>query len=310
MRLPKCCRSGPKCGSTTVAFGLLFRIFNLYIIYKADWEECLWLGNDIDVEEDRLWQSPALLSRAIGLSRDFSLEFQHMIAGSILSGKVARHQFVSGRLVPNRKIGRDFGKFRQSMLEHIHYPFLSWVVKQEMEKKSPISRIIDLYLLVVFISIGNIKKSLRSYSFESFVFPDAEFESYLCAQLSLSGEDLAAALAWLKFRPRQREDIWFTPLYWIEGHYVLLSHMCANANFVRFVESIFERVGEGNAGQAFERYVSTRLQTAVRNPRLPKLSVLGPAIYRSQNEGGDRLTVGVKLYNFCRRGQIRLLHFR
>lgn len=273
----------PKCEPSTYDVGSLIRIFNFYVIYKADWEECLWLGNDINVEEERMWRNPALLSRAIGLSRDFSLEFQHILAGNIVSSKVARHRFVSGRLAPNRKISRDFGKFRRSMLEHIHYPFLSWVVKQEMERKSIISRVIDLYLFIVFISIGNIKRSTGSHSVEAFVFADTELENYLCAQLSLSGSDLSAALVWLKFRPRQRTDIWFTPLYWIEGHYVLFSPMCAYANFVRFVESIFERAEGWNSGQAFERYVTGRLQAAVRNPSLPKLSVIGPAKYKGQN---------------------------
>jgi len=158
------------------------------------------------------------------------------------------------------------------------------VVKQEMEKKSTISRVIDIYLLMVFISIGNLKRSTESYSVELFVFTDVEFENYLCSQLSLSGEDLSTALAWLKFRPRQRDDIWFTPLYWIEGHYILFAPMCAYANFVRFVESIFERAEGWNSGQAFERYVTRRLQSAVKNPSLPKLSVAGPAIYKGQNE--------------------------
>jgi hypothetical protein len=60
--------------------------------------------------------------------------------------------------------------------------------------------------------------------------------------------------------------------------------MCAYANFVRFVESIFERTEGWNSGQAFERYVTKRLWIAVKNPRLPKLSVLGPTAYRGQNE--------------------------
>src|SRR3981189_2979067 len=60
--------------------------------------------------------------------------------------------------------------------------------------------------------------------------------------------------------------------------------MCAYANFVRFVESIFERIEGWNSGQAFERYVTRRLQTVVKNPSLPKLSVVGPAVHRGQNE--------------------------
>jgi hypothetical protein len=274
----------PKSTTSAYDFGTLFRIFNLFVIYKADWKECLWLNNDINIEEERMWQSPALVARAIGLSRDFSLEFQHLISGNILSSKVARHRFLSGRLSPSRKISRDFEKFRSSMLQHIHYPFLSWTVKQEMEGKSVISRVIDLYLLMSFISMGNLRRLTGPPPIESFAFPCAEFECYLCAQLSLSCEELAVALEWLKFRPQQREDIWFTPLYSIEDHYILLSPMCAYANFVRFVESIFERAKGWNSGQAFERYVIGRLQTAIKNPSLPILSVVGPATYRGKNE--------------------------
>ena len=274
----------PKSATANYDFGSLFRIFNLYVIYKADWKECLWLNNDINTEEKGMWQSPALLARAIGLSRDFSLEFQHLISGNILSNKVARHRFLSGRLTLSRKISRDFEKFRVSMLQHIHYPFLSWMVKQETERKSLISRVIDLYLLLSFISMGNLRRLTGPPPVESFAFPRVEFECYLRAQLSLSSEDFASALGWLEFRPHQREDIWFTPLYSIEDHYILLSPMCAHANFVRFVESIFERAKGWNSGQSFERYVTTRLQVAIKNPSLPKLSVVGPATYRGQNE--------------------------
>lgn len=276
----------PPLESPTSAYdlGALIRIFNFYVIYKADWEECLWLNNDIDVEEDKVWENPALAARAIGLSRDFSLEFQHLLAGNVLSSKVARHRFLSGRLTHSRKISRDFEKFRASTLQHIHYPFLSWMVKQEADKKSLVSRVIDLYLFVSFISMGNLRRLAAPPPIESFVFPCAEFERYLCAQLSLSSDELAGALEWLKFRPRQREDIWFTPLYKIEDHYALFSPMCAYANFVRFVESVFERTEGWGSGQAFERYVTGRLQTAVKNPRLPKLSIVGPALYRGLDE--------------------------
>jgi hypothetical protein len=202
-----------KLSTSTYDFGALIRIFNLYVIYKADWKECLWLNNDIDIEEERMWQNPALSARAIGLSRDFSLEFQHLLAGNIMSSKVAHHRFLSGRLTRSRKISRDFEKFRANTLQHIHYPFLSWMVKQEMEKKSIVSRVIDLYLFMSFVSKGNLRRLTAPLPIESFAFPCAELEHYLCAQLSLSSEELLDALEWLKFSPRQREDIWFTPLY-------------------------------------------------------------------------------------------------
>jgi hypothetical protein len=106
---------------------------------------------------------------------------------------------------------------------------------------------------------------------------------YLREQLSVSPQELADALKWLKFKPGQREDIWFTPLYWIEDHYVLFSPMCAYANFERFVESIFARMSESDSGAAFERYVVRRVRHAVEKSRLDKITVSGPIVLRSKN---------------------------
>jgi hypothetical protein len=262
----------------------LIRLFNLHAAYKADWEECLWLGNDIDVDEKRMWQNPALVARAIGLSREFSLRFQHILHGNILSSKVARYRFLDGRLARSRKVTRDFEKFRVSTLKHIPYPFLSHMVKMEMEKRSEIAHIIDLYLLLTFISIGNIKRLAAPYPTDSFVFSSTEFERYIGEQLALSHKELADALMWLTFSPRQRQNIWFTPLSLVEDYYVLFSPMCAYANFERFVESIFARTERLSSGKAFEHYVTARVQAAVKNPRLPKLIVVGSGVYKGQRE--------------------------
>jgi hypothetical protein len=189
-----CCeylKTVPDGGASSFDLKLLFRLFNLYVIYKSDWDGCLWLNNNINVEEKSMWEAPALVARAIGLSRDFSLEFQNVVAGGGLSGQVARHRFLSGQLRPTRKINRDFEKFRLTMLGCIHYPFLEWIVNREMLKQSNVARIIDLYLLIVFISVGNLKRLAVPHPQESFAFPRAEFEDFVCKQLSSSAESLA-----------------------------------------------------------------------------------------------------------------------
>jgi hypothetical protein len=261
----------------------LFTIFHQYSIYKADWEECLWLGNDADLDKKEMMRNSALVARAIGLSREFSLRFQHILKGGVLSSEVAKHRFLSGRMRPSRKTGRDFAKFRKSILGQIPYPFLLSMVMREMEAGSEISRIIDLYLLLNFISLGNINRIEGPPPTDSFVFSEAEFETYLSDQLSLSRDQLKGALTWLRFRPGQREDIWFTPLYWIEHYYVLLSPMCAYPNLERFIESIFARVSESNSGEEFERYVVRRSHHAIKNPRLPKITISGPVALKGKD---------------------------
>jgi hypothetical protein len=104
----------------------LFRIFNLFQIYKGDWQDCLWLNNIPDIHASELAKNPAEIAWAIGLSRELSLNVQHLMLGNIISRKVAaNHQFLSDRMKPTRKLNRDFAKFRQNMLSHVIYPFLS-----------------------------------------------------------------------------------------------------------------------------------------------------------------------------------------
>jgi hypothetical protein len=90
------------------------------------------------------------------------------------------------------------------------------------------------------------------------------------------------AIEWLKFKPGQREDIWFTPLCLIEEQYVLLSPMIAEANFERFAEHVVARAGDVEIGKLFESYVIKKTRAAIVNPTFPKIVVFGPRLIEEE----------------------------
>jgi hypothetical protein len=60
--------------------------------------------------------------------------------------------------------------------------------------------------------------------------------------------------------------------------------MCAYANFVRFIESVFERSEVWQSGHEFERFVAERLQGASNKSNLTNLAVIGPVVCKARNE--------------------------
>jgi hypothetical protein len=168
------------------------------------------------------------------------------------------------------------------MMKYIVYPFSSDILKREKHASTVVARVVDLYLLLIFISMGNIRKLSPAPPIEAFVFAALPFEEFLQSQLSVDRSALLEAIEWLKFKPNQREDIWFTPLCLIEEHYVLLSPMIAEANFERFAEYVVAKAGGLEIGKLFENYVIEKTRAAVANPAFPKIAVLGPRLFQGK----------------------------
>ncbi|MGL3210695.1 hypothetical protein [Bradyrhizobium sp. BR 1433] len=230
---------------------LLFRVFNQFRVYKNDWFECLCLGNEVDVEPEALADNAIEIAQRIGLARESSLRMQHVSFGAFKGFAAAQHRFVDGQLRVGRKNRRDFAKFRASMHDHIAYPFLRHVIR-DISADSPASCTLDIYLLLSFISLGNLTRYGLKAESGSYLFDTASFRRFVAAILGIDEKFAVEQLARFEFVPGQKHDIWFTPLVPLGTNYALLSPMCAHANFERFVEHMISRADGIDLGRRFE----------------------------------------------------------
>lgn len=247
---------------------LLFRVFNQFRIYKNDWFECLCLGNEVDGEPEALADNAIEIAQRIGLAREGSLRIQHVSFGAFKGFAAAQHRFVDGQLRVGRKNRRDFAKFRASMHDHIAYPFLRHVIRH-LNADSPVSCTLDVYLLLTFISLGNLTRYGLKVESGSYLFDTTSFQRFAAAFLGIDEKAAAEQLARFVFVPSQKHDIWFTPLVRLGTNYALLSPMCAHANFERFVEELISRADGIDLGRGFESYVADLTARAIRKASLP-----------------------------------------
>ncbi|MET4323583.1 hypothetical protein ABIB90_008359 [Bradyrhizobium sp. JR4.1] len=253
---------------------LLFRVFNQFRIYKNDWLECLCLGNEVDTKPEALADNAIEIAQRISLAREGSLRMQHISFGGAKGFAVAQHRFVDGQLRVGRKNRRDFAKFRASMHDHIAYPFLRNIIRH-LKADHPASRALDIYLLLTFISLGNLSRFGLKNESNSYLFDATSFGAFVAAFLDMDEKVASELLDRFVFVPGQKHDIWFTPLVRFETSYALLSPMCAHANFERYVEELVSGNDDIDIGRDFETYIADLTSRAIKKALLP-FAVRGP----------------------------------